>query len=365
MSFNSDWDDEPGRKVRTGGRRRGLGRPIAAAVVGIGVIVGILALFQLSSTDPGYAGLVRNGGPFDAKTVRQVLPPASGITWTGWWSSVREYPTTERYTNVVSGEQGKQPNEGDTIDSDRYRTFTKDGVDVGVVGQFKFVLNTDDDPNAPEDHVKSPLRSFDTVYGQRTFAVPNDPEGRRLAPWDGDEGFATWLAVQVRPVYQEALREAIGEQNCRDIVANCAVLATTDASAAAAALTNAPDNSQAFSSLAGDIAAKTTTKINESLGAPYIKDIRFSLTAIELPKNLADAIGNVQKQNAATAEAAGRAQQANAEAQANSNRQAGYNNCPTCAELDRIRAQGDALSRLPQGVTVYAPGNDNLTLPAR
>ena len=42
--------------------------------------------------------------------------------------------------------------------------------------------------------------------------------------------------------------------------------------------------------------------------------------------------------------------QARAEADANQARQNGYDKCPACAEIDKLKA-------LPQGITVYAPGN--------
>ena len=31
--------------------------------------------------------MVRNGGPFDNNKIRQVIQPASNLTWTGLWSS--------------------------------------------------------------------------------------------------------------------------------------------------------------------------------------------------------------------------------------------------------------------------------------
>ena len=55
-----------------------------------------LALFALSSlarTGPNEVGVVYNGGPLDKKTQRQLIPPASGLTWTGWLSQdPRLYP---------------------------------------------------------------------------------------------------------------------------------------------------------------------------------------------------------------------------------------------------------------------------------
>ncbi|MEU4546279.1 hypothetical protein [Nonomuraea dietziae] len=51
--------------------------------------------------------------------------------------------------------------------------------------------------------------------------------------------------------------------------------------------------------------------------------------------------------------------QARAEAEANRARQDGYDKCPACAEIEKLRA-------LPKGITVYAPGNPQaVVIPSR
>ena len=65
--------------------------------IGVGLLLVIVALFALSSlarTGPNEVGVVYNGGPLDKKTQRQLIPPASGLTWTGWLSQdPRLYPS--------------------------------------------------------------------------------------------------------------------------------------------------------------------------------------------------------------------------------------------------------------------------------
>ena len=36
--------------------------------------------------------VVRNGGPFDDKQIRQVVPNGSGNTWVGFFSQAHPYP---------------------------------------------------------------------------------------------------------------------------------------------------------------------------------------------------------------------------------------------------------------------------------
>src|SRR4051794_15869371 len=84
-------EDELAKLTR---RRGGVGRPpgqgrgvaFAFAAIGLGLLVlvlGLIALSSLSRTGPNEVGVVYNGGPLDKKTQRQLIPPASGLTWTG------------------------------------------------------------------------------------------------------------------------------------------------------------------------------------------------------------------------------------------------------------------------------------------
>lgn len=343
----------------------------------IGVVVIIVALWALidvwnafRSGETGQVGVVRNGGPFDNKSFRGILPVNAGPTWIGFHSGVRFYPTSERYDNLVPGAFNADPAAGDSLDVDAYRTNTKDGVNIGVKGQFKYTVNQNPDV----------LAKFDQDYGQRTYQVPNSDE--RLAVSDEDRGFGVFIAGQVRPLEEETIRQVIGENNCPDLDASCTVLqyaTNPDPAAAAAALKNAPSNSAVFQAAADRIGSLMTEKLKPALGDDYLINVRFLLTGVDLPPPTREAISRVQTAGAgaaearanaarATAEAEGRAATAAADATANENRQRGYNACPTCAQLDQIRATGDAMSKLPSGLQTYVPGGGtglNLNLPSR
>jgi hypothetical protein len=70
-----------------------------------------------------------------------------------------------------------------------------------------------------------------------------------------------------------------------------------------------------------------------------------------------DAVNKAQAAYAAVSEAQARVVQAQAEADANKKRQEGYNACPTCSQIDIVKA-------LPPGLTTYAPGA-NTAIPTR
>ncbi|WP_084958101.1 SPFH domain-containing protein [Thermoactinospora rubra] len=139
------------------------------------------------------------------------------------------------------------------------------------------------------------LRRFDDKYGTRTYRGQDD---RSLAAWDGDEGWAAFFGQAVRPVVDNALRVQVGA-------------------------------------------------------------MRFTLAKVTLPAEVQRAVDRALAAGAAVSEARARVEQAKAEAAANRARQEGYDKCPACAEIDKLKS-------LPQGITVYAPGNpQSVVVPAR
>ncbi|GGO80463.1 hypothetical protein [Nonomuraea cavernae] len=78
-----------------------------------------------------------------------------------------------------------------------------------------------------------------------------------------------------------------------------------------------------------------------------------------LPAEVQRAVDRSPAAGAAVSEAQARVAQAKAEADANRARQEGYDKCPACAEIEKLKS-------LPQGITVYAPGNPrSVVVPAR
>src|SRR5215208_5268578 len=137
-------EDELAKLTR---RRGGVGRPtgqnrgvaFGVAAIGIGVLVlvlGLIALSSLSRTGPNEVGVVYNGGPLDKKTQRQLIPPASGLTWTGWLSQdPRLYPSEgspRRYIITSNTARGDRPG------VDVVRVPTSDGIDVGLEAKISF-----------------------------------------------------------------------------------------------------------------------------------------------------------------------------------------------------------------------------------
>src|SRR3954468_23883791 len=148
-------------------RRGGPGRPagqrrgplVAVAGIGLGLLVLVLALLARSSlarTGPNDVGVVYNGGPLDKKTQRQLIPPSSGLTWTGWLSQdPRLYPSGGSPSlHIITSEPGR----GDRVGVDKLRVPTADGIDVGLEAKISFTTGF---TGQPDDKL---IKEFDARF---------------------------------------------------------------------------------------------------------------------------------------------------------------------------------------------------------
>jgi SPFH domain/Band 7 family protein len=325
-----------------------------------GIILGIVVLLVLGvpgllalmggfeRTGGGEVAVVRNGGFFDNNRIRQVIDPGSGRTWIGLYSKIHRYPAQQRFYTITS-EVGRGDRSGGV---DVVTVPSSDGVNMGIEGTLYFTLNLDHEA----------LKKFDDKFGTRKFS---DAGGEALFAWEGDEGWAAFLNQIVRPVIDNALRTQINSFRCAELVSSCALVQNATAPAQAGRPAQQKSGLQAQSNNAN--IAKVQNAINSSLasdlestlGGRFITDIHFNLVRVTLPDRVQDAVDRAQAAFAQVSEAQAKVASAQAEAAANKARQDGYNRCPTCAEIEKLKA-------LPQGITVYAPGNPGgVALPAR
>src|SRR5829696_2044158 len=337
-------EDELAKLTR---RRGGVGRPpgqgrgvaFGFAAIGLGLLVlvlGLIALSSLSRTGPNEVGVVYNGGPLDKKTQRQLIPPASGLTWTGWLSQdPRLYPSEgspRRY--IITSTPGR----GDRVGVDVLRVPTEDGVDVGLEAKISFTTAF---TGVGDDKL---MKEFDARFGNRTYPVPGG--GTRLHPWEGDEGFGAFLDTEFRPVLDNALRETIGRFQCKDLVSSCALLA---------------ENSGGLDQGSGDktnanlvqvqqaIAKALNDDLSGNLGGNYFKNVQVIVSAVRLPESVQTAVDEAQAQFAEVNKTRADLQRARIRKQVNDTLGRSYENCPACAEIDALKA-------IPANVTAISLG---------
>lgn len=249
---------------------------IAAILIGIILLAGGCGAAKgLRSPGAGEIGVVRNGGPFDKKDIRQILPPASGLTYTGLYSTVHYYPANQRNYIIAANSQ-------DTPGADEFKTPTKDSVNVGVDAQVYFTLNTED----------KQLKAFDNKYGTRT----NPYGGDRYFPYEGDKGWQAMLASNLKPVVHNALREEIAQFNCTELNAQCALLKTSSSTVKSV---DAADTNVNFTKIQDALKTSLNEDLNQTLGGQYFSIQKVNLTGIKLPDASQTA---VDEANAAKAE---------------------------------------------------------------
>ncbi len=311
-----------------GGSRILVGAVVSLTVLLVAVVPGFAFLAGFTKADGGHVIVVRNGGPFDDNSIRQVIQPNSSLTSTGLFSTDHPYPSTQRNFKVSAAENADS--------NEVINVPTKDGVLVGVEGTFYFDVNYTDE---------TVMSAFDDRFGTRSYPVPG---GDSRYAWDGDAGWSAFLEFTLGNLVQNVLRQEIGDVECADLVASCSLAANPTARAVPVVDPTA-DGNQTINRVQAAVNAAFTNEIDEVLGMPVLINPRFVLSRVELPENVQDAINQAQAAFAGVTESQAALQRAQIDAEANAARQSGYNACPTCAQMDILKS-------LPDGLTTYAPG---------
>jgi regulator of protease activity HflC (stomatin/prohibitin superfamily) len=303
------------------GRRLGT---LLLAIIGVALVVAVSGT-RVARQDIGYVGVVRNGGPFDARTIRQVLAPGQRLSWIGFFSQApHQYPsaTVNRTYSVTS-----DPRRGNRTGVDVVTVPTKDGVQVGLEATIfmRFV---------GESNLEV-LEQFESSYGNRRFP---GGDGQKLYPWQGDEGFSAWLDNYFRPVLDYNLRREIGTFQCAQLVASCSLVSrgspyTTEVPLADSAL------------IATRVSKALEQDLTRTIGKPYFSDIRMRISRVTLPTDVQAAINEAQAAFASVNTA--RAELKQSEYRALRNRRIGesLNSSPGLATVEAMKA-------IPKGSTV-------------
>jgi regulator of protease activity HflC (stomatin/prohibitin superfamily) len=295
-----------------------------AALLCVALAVAVSGV-RVARGSAGTVGVVRNGGPLDARTIRQIIMPGQSLTYIGMFSqSPHIYPAshvTLKYT--VTSQQAKRPQPAvDTI-----VLPTKDGVQVGIDAAvfFRFVGDAD----------LATLQAFDKSVGTRRFATP---AGRSLYPWQSDGGFSAMLDSLFRPVLENDLRKEVGQFPCATLVSSCSLVRK-----AAAKQASAPGQSIAL--IETRINNSLVSDLEQALGHRFFLDIRFRVARVTLPRNVQEAVDNAQAEYAAVNSARAELRQARYTARRNRLLGATYNRSPGLAAIEALKA-------IPKGSTV-------------
>lgn len=296
---------------------------VIGVVVGVFVVIAALAwVFSFRGTDSGEICVVREGGPFDGRAIKEVRQPGEGPKPIGAFNHQECLPTTERDSNDVI--------EGDPAFP------TKDSVQVVADGQTLFALTTDADK----------IKTFYKKYGRRKWGGENISD---------EKGWLNFLQQRVAPVILDAQREVIGQYDCVALNNLCVYVQNPEAAVETKAGNNKPsvNNTQNLSEAQRTLAAKIKEKLRAAFGDDYFENVRYQnlrirfeqgvneriIEAQSLRTQAVNARLNAEKKKAeAQGDAARRVEVAKGEAEAAKEQERAYRLNPTKRSIDRIKA---------------------------
>jgi hypothetical protein len=295
------------------------------------VLVVMLTGITVARQDVGHVGVVRNGGPLDRRSIRQFLLPGQRLTWTGWFSqSPHEYPAKHvelLYTVTSDPKRGARPS------VDVVTVPTRDGVQVGLEATVFFHFVGDRDLEL--------LRRFDSGFGTRRF---DSHDGRRLKPWQGDDGFAAFMDSVFRPVLENDLRREVGRFRCEQLVASCVLLrhASRPTSVGADVRESSIVN---IARVEDRLTESLQEDLTRTLEAPYFTGIHFRLSSVRLPGGVQRVIDDVQAKYGSVSGARADVARARYEDARNKLLATTYQRSPALARIHAIRSA-------PKGSTI-------------
>ncbi len=311
-------------------------RAVVLAAVALAALIVLLAVGcgAVATPDANKIMVVRNGGPLDNRAIRQVVPPGSGITWVGLFSSVHQYPSidVQRFYTITA-----DPNKGDRLGVDVVHVPSKDGVNLGVEGTFYFATAFSGTTAG-----KKLAASFDDQFGTRNYLAP---DGNRYAVWSGDSGWSAWLDAIIRPVLENELRSAIGDFTCSDLLSSCALVQNSNASASSV-IAAGSQNKENIQKVERAINADLIDALKVTLGDNYLANVRFTLVRVKPPDQVQGAIDEVQASRVLIAKTAAEVQQATNKQLAARKLAEVYRMTPALAQIEMVKL-------LPKGTNVF------------
>lgn len=289
----------------------------------IAALIGVIGwLGGYTRPEGGQVIVVRNGGMFDSKDIRQVIPENAGRTWAGFWSEEHPYPASTQQ-RIYKFDDAKD------ADAKPVEVPSKDGVRVRLTGTF--YINTAFDGTPQGDRL---LTQFDTAFGTRKFGSADSDSDDAKKPWE-DGGWSLFLNSVLQPVIDSNIREVIAEFDCKQLVSSCALVQR--GGRVRVEEVRGENNASNVQQIQDRINENLAQEILAKLGGAYFKNIRFSLGPVELP-GVQQAIDTAQSAFAKVSEAQARVEQAKQDRLANKEKQKGYNSCPSCARQDELKA---------------------------
>lgn len=318
---------------------------VAVILVILLIVGGIAACTGFDRPNAGEIAVVRNGGPFDDRGVREVLAPGAGTSWIGMFSNTHRYPSdaVQRYYTITADPEAA----GDRPGVDVVKTQTGDGFLVGLEGTFFFTTAFNG-----TDEGKSLVTAFDNQFGVRTFPVPGS--GSEAHPWNGDKGWGAFLNSIVRPIIDNELRIALLQYRCEELISSCGLVASQGQNIEVKDIGST--NNVNLQAIQEKVEQGVTEELNRALGQSYFKNVSFRLVRVQLEPRIQDAINEALAAFAKVTTAKAGVEQAEQQRLAAEKLASIYEKSPALAQIQMIREAKDL-----NGATIYIGVNPVVT----
>lgn len=299
---------------------RGLAIAVAAGLAGFVVLIaGGAWLFSIKGTDAGQVCVVREGGPFDGRDIKEVRQPGEGPKPIGAFNKQDCLPITERdSTDVIEGDQ----------------LFpTRDSVQVIVDGQALYQLTSD----------PAKAEKFYRGYGRRKWG------GEEIST---DQGWLNFQRQRLAPVILDAQREVIGEYACNALNNLCQYVQNPEAAVQRTGRQGG-DTTQNLTEAQRKLADKIREKLRAAFRDEFFENVRYQNLRIRFEPEVQSRITEAQSLRTQAANAKLEADRERAKAKGEADRKVevaegerraafqqarAYRLNPNQAQIDRIRA---------------------------
>lgn len=302
---------------------------IVLVIVGLFACVALGAwVFSFHGVDPGHVAVVKEGGPFDGRNLKEVRQPGSGAAAIGAFNHQYNLPTTQRDLTEEAG---------------NITVPTADGVNVNVDGQalFQLIVDGNDDTSKNKD-----IKFFQN-FGLRSW------NGKHL--YD-DDGWVEFLKIRMVPILYQSVRQTIGTYDCTELnntcvyVLNANVLAdTAGGTDKASQQAKSVNTEQNLAEAEQKITDAFVANLKAGLGDEYFEHIRFQNLRVTFPADIQEKVQEAQAKRAEVATAKLEAQRKVQEAEGNTQvaaqdakqielRGKVYQRSPEQAQIDKIKA---------------------------
>lgn len=240
--------------------------------------------FSFKGVDQGHVAVVKEGGPFDGRGVKEVRQPGSKSKPIGAFNKQYNFPVTQRDLTDEAGQ---------------IIVPTADGVNVIVDGQALFQFKTD----------PALVTKFYKEFAVRKW------DGEQI---DSDQGWINFLKIRLVPILFQSIRQTIGTKDCTSLNNTCIYVLNADQVIGDAQKAQEQAKQAKTEQNLADAEQKITTafqqNLKDGLGDDYFEGVRFQNLRVRFLPGTQQKIDDAQNKRAEVATARLEAQRVTAEA---------------------------------------------------